>query len=800
MKRYVRLFAWFGTFLLGLGTSYEALAFSIETHRLLNDSATQKSSTDSYLKEQLGFAEGLATQFGDLRAMEWIRFGGAAEDQALRIESLGAAFRSRHHFHNPLVSWDQAGLNAPSLCTLGLPLVGQASARWAQNPDQGLSGRAAWTDARQAFLQALTLPSKAERDTAWARTFQILGQQMHLIADLAAPAHTRNDAHCPSPDGFEAWASNLSNQLFIQGLLAGPPIRPDLSIFTLGVPIPDPIAKAPIARLWDSDQYTLPGPIPAVTLSPSIGLAEYSNANFFSDDTIFNADQFPFPASTSIELGPAEPEPVTGELRRYFKKVRDGELIDHLAVPSALYEFLPAALQDEKKGLDDKVFQDYGEKLFPRAVGYSAALLDYFFRGSLQVERMYWESTPWSGGVYIDIRNQAAEEVEGVFDLYAIYDKGTDEERREKFAALNGGTSVKVGPHASRRFRLDVPQDHRPTPDYVLVFRGRLGDEEDTVVGQVFMVPHIIVVQESYHADLDRDCRRIDQVGLFPPSPVGTYVHETAALRCEWKAANHTLSGRILTNSRSPLIERIEARWWGRTPGLAPLTIGERTYAGIWQREGTEPDPERFSIADLASRDRSALFLTILLKGGQWIDTSLATFGTSVSVHGKDLVVNDPRSGGGLGYLVISRRSVSPTVEYNWYIEDVLQYPFFQATSISGYPNPTDTVTYRRFASMGFGEGVLVTPFMFLASVIDDFKTIPSGASKPSTEDPAFQAAEQVFGAIEPLEDPQTHKGPFITWQAEVARVYQPMEREFLRAVMTTEPPPFTIPLSGTQQ
>ena len=798
MKRCVRQFSWFGTLLITLGLPPGALAFSINTHELLNVKAAEQSFADRYLKEQLGFPEGLKTQFGARRASEWIRFGGTAEDQAFGLEPLGAAFRSRHHFHNPLLPWDQAGLNAPSLCSLGLPLLGKASVRWAQDPNQGLSGQAAWADARNSYHQALTLPTRAERDAAWAQTFQILGQQMHLIADLAAPAHTRNDPHCPSPDGFEAWASE--NSPLIQGLLAGPVVRPDPAIFSLGGPLTDPIAKVPIARLWDTDQYVKTNP--DITLSPTIGLAEYSNANFFSDGTVFfSTDLLPFPKPTSVELGPPEPEPKTRELRRYFKKVRDGELIDHLAVPSALYDFLPKALQDEKKGLDDKVFQDYGEKLLPRAVGYSAALLDYFFRGSLQVERVYWENVFEPGGVFIDIQNQAAEEAEGVFELYAIYDKGAEGERREKFAALNGGASVLVGPNGRMTLQFDVPQDHRPTPDYLLVFRGRLGDVAGAVVGQVFMVPHVIVVQESYHADLVPDCRRKARADQFLPWPwIITYSLEQARWQCEWKPANHALSGRILTNSPSPIIERIEARWFGDQPGFAPLTIAERTYAGVWQREGTEPDPASFSIADPAFRDRSGLFLTIVLKGGEWIDTSLATFNGGSS-HAKDLYVHNPESGDGVSYLVTSGRGVALVVDYNWYTEGLLQYPLFQATSISGRLSPTDTVTYRWVTShMRLGEGVLVDSSTFSASVIDDVETFPSDEKWPSTADPAFQAAQQRFDAIEPLLDPQTHQGPFITWQAEVARVYQPMEREFLRAVMTTDPPPFTIPLSGTQR
>lgn len=169
-------------------------------------------------------------------------------------------------------------------------------------------------------------------------------------------------------------------------------------------------------------------------------------------------------------------------------------------------------------------------------------------------------------------------------------------------------------------------------------------------------------------------------------------------------------------------------------------------------------------------------------------------------MQSKTLWVHNPGSDGGLGYLVASGRAVDLDVEYNWYSDGLLEYPLYGATSISGYPNPTDTITYQPFYSVRLGEGLEVEEGMFDASVGDDFKVLSSDQSAPSTEDPAYQEATKLFGEIEPLVDPQTHEGPFITWQAEVARVYQPIEREFLRAVMTTEPPPFTIPLNGTQQ
>jgi hypothetical protein len=372
--------------MLLLAAGSDALAFGLETHRAVNLRAAQVGMLDRRLKEDLGLPGGLAEIVNGQEAQLWIREGGAAEDEFLG-ELIGAFVRSRHHFHNPLLPWDQAGLNATSSRCPPFILVGQSSVRWAQNPDQGISGKAAWADARRAFDEALTRPEKSGRegrDQRWADTFRILGQLMHLVADLAVPAHTRNDSHCPKPEGFERWAETRGNLPVVESLIAQPPISPSGSIFAVGVPIEDPVARVPIARLWDTDQYSLELNNPGVTLSPTIGLAEYTNANFFSDDTIFSS-AFPSPARSSVELGPPEPEPQRGALRRYFKKTRDGEAVDHLAVPSALYDFLPDALKDRRKGLDDKVFRDYAEKLLPRAVGYSAALVDYFFRGKLEL-------------------------------------------------------------------------------------------------------------------------------------------------------------------------------------------------------------------------------------------------------------------------------------------------------------------------------------------------------------------------------------------------------------------------------
>jgi hypothetical protein len=49
-----------------------------------------------------------------------------------------------------------------------------------------------WKKAREVFYNGLTATDMTIRDSNYARTFQALGQIMHLIQDASVPAHERN--------------------------------------------------------------------------------------------------------------------------------------------------------------------------------------------------------------------------------------------------------------------------------------------------------------------------------------------------------------------------------------------------------------------------------------------------------------------------------------------------------------------------------------------------------------------------------------------------------------------------------
>jgi hypothetical protein len=433
-------------------------AFDLDAHRSLSAAAVDASDLDRYLREELAQMQGVLSPFtrsGILglfttrrSVRDWIAQGSVAEDSP--------STRVIHHFHDPTRTWDQAGLRPPFIEQIGQ--VGQSSVLWSQNRDQIVGGQHAWQDARAAFLQALTLGTEAERQAAFSATFENLGHPLHHVQDAASPAHTRNDSHLPwDPDGFHDWAEIPSRR---GPALALPPVRFEPAILLAA---PNPLAPIPVARLLDTERLRSSGQQLEGT---DIGLAEYSNANFFSDDRGFSS--FAFPGPTGVQLGP--PQPVGGEMRRYLHRVRDGQLAERLAVPSAFHDLLATPLADQDLGLDDNVFADYAALLFPRAVGYGAGLIDYFFRGRL-AGRI--ESAADDPSVVRFVGTNASPEfmLGGRLELFGEDHRGI----RTRLTATEPPVPVSGPPGAavqSVRFMASADADR-----YVAVYRGGLGGE-----------------------------------------------------------------------------------------------------------------------------------------------------------------------------------------------------------------------------------------------------------------------------------------------------------------------------------
>ncbi|MGV8073115.1 MAG: hypothetical protein AB2L11_00940 [Syntrophobacteraceae bacterium] len=445
-------------------------------HRNVNQAAAYKSSLDTFMKHQLGLTSGVNTSFQERKAWEWLREGGKLEDRYPRW---------LQHFHDPLKSWDSAGLDLPLLSPELSSLV------WAQlsdDPQGDPHNEFSWTAARKSYYRALKTGSEAD----WALTFRILGQVMHLVSDAAVPAHVRNDPHYPGdPDRYEAWAA-ANGQMgpapeFISKLNYKNPYPVDTYLFNGAVP--SILAPAPISGLWDRDVY-IPGGLPSESF---VGLAEYTNAYFFSSSTLFS-DDYPYPCFSDTDylsidwFNPDYVDAADGKIdRKIYLRHTAAQSPYRLATASYwLKDCLPPGdCWRYTWFLDNKVHEDYASLLIPRAVGYSAALLDYFFRDTIEI-------VPGPDGIYAFYNPNDPAGDNGGFQTVTLKLRNKSEYTSEEMTYGTIELIIKYRVATSNPFvSADVPSEPRPN----IVAPARIVGSpilRDEFVELVFDLPQVI--------------------------------------------------------------------------------------------------------------------------------------------------------------------------------------------------------------------------------------------------------------------------------------------------------------------
>jgi hypothetical protein len=417
-------------------------AYSTDVHENISKEVINQNvqRLNDYLKN-IGLSNGVIEIVNKKKVRTWIEEGSWKEDFNWSLTN-NPLFS---HFYNPLTNRSGVGDSWPS------------AYEWANASNNSWS----WIKARDNFYKGLTLTTKSEREKALADAFKALGHLIHLVQDVGVPAHTRGDLHISDP--YEKYTNKNIGSL---SYTSAPFQYWNVSI--------SPYAPK---QFWDLESYN--GSIPYG--SGYIGLAEYTNANFASSDTIFSETlfsfdplYFPFPRKSSSILY-EEINPLTNKKTKYFKIIKDSENIDHFAVAGRFYEIFEGLpnLQRLLISLDDKCHDDYQKKLIPRAVGYSAGLLDYFFRGYIN---LISDNTTGSGYV---IENKTDEDMEGTFELW--YDDTNDNRKM----IWSGYLSI-VPNGKSSNITFTKPTDAKESCKYVLVLnKGTMGQEQGTVVGKV---------------------------------------------------------------------------------------------------------------------------------------------------------------------------------------------------------------------------------------------------------------------------------------------------------------------------
>lgn len=457
---------------------------------------------------------------------KWLQEGSKREDAGTKWEFVTGRARSLNHFHSPTITNPaKSTLETSGLSDRG---NGESALLWTQDGDTQeimVEGDWSWHRVRDYQYDYLTSFNNANADANLARMLMGLGYQMHMIQDMSQPNHVRNNTHIRDGMGvngfFETWGKN-NVELIRREILDKKdengnyvfPV-PDITV-DLTAKFDETHNLAPVARLFDTRTY-LGTNTPTISLSQ--GLSEYTNGNFFSQDTIFAAERFaddpahkyyfPYPRheSTDIQSFINRSKAAIGDTI-YISKTGEGENITYFAREGFSTRWAQSLFGTGKWFYgsfksDEVCFLDQAKKLIPRAVGYSYAMLDYFFRGQL-ITSIPSETPPTRDRISLNVRNltSTGENMDGgTLDLMVKF------RTYNKEGSQSSGSLLPDGDYQYRKYSLGGCSEQNPschiigTSDttitfdlsvnplpplardisLIVVYRGKLGEEKDAV-------------------------------------------------------------------------------------------------------------------------------------------------------------------------------------------------------------------------------------------------------------------------------------------------------------------------------
>ena len=276
-------------------------------------------------------------------------------------------------------------------------------------------------DAREAMFRALTLKAytngmpadvspeaspaikEALRQKYWTTAFRALGNVLHLNQDMAQPQHTRNEVHsgikcfeaaCPTghTSVYEKYIN--SRALKVGTFDSRAPFKVTVDITPPVLPLATAYVVPSFSRYQD---YWSTAP-----KDPDVGgkgLADYSNRGFFTAAKNFGHSEYPWPSNDARDYRIRTILPTRWEgspladatpVQMYYGDVRDKLLdIKTSDVPLTTYglwdQFLMKKSAKPKYSLNRLNYDAMADLLLPRAVAYSAGLINFFFRGVIDI-------------------------------------------------------------------------------------------------------------------------------------------------------------------------------------------------------------------------------------------------------------------------------------------------------------------------------------------------------------------------------------------------------------------------------
>ena len=485
-----------------------ASGYGINTHAQLSRVSVDRSKMgDSALFKDWGM-QGTASSLGfpgtdgqTNSARELVARGVVHEDDFPR---------SLNHFFDPI--------NSRPLVSC-LITAGQTSPQWIINGDQTSDPPFTFAQARKSMLGAFTSAASDDRKRNFGTLFETVGHVIHHIEDMAQPQHVRNDQHLDLSgltgvaDKYQAlpWIENRSRYEEYTDNVA-PTITDDGSYANAHLPRID--------DYWQNAQGS--------------GLAQFTNANFVSEGTNFRLLNG-FPASGAKYTLPvpgtetaaniedelfasgACPNPSHPTIPGHSEAVCSlrgtlifisNHLIDNLTGDTGLnndrasmYSIFTQDLEQMGPlnisikqcdgsfavgglfSVNQLTFPDAHKFLLPRAIGYSAGIIDYMFRG--KIDLVPHVLADGSTAPSFDFVNLGDEPLTGTVQLYY------DDTNGNRYPVVGTGwpmtvTSLAPAPppgslDRSNRTQAPAIPDQLQGPDtpgvYMIVFNGTMGAE-----------------------------------------------------------------------------------------------------------------------------------------------------------------------------------------------------------------------------------------------------------------------------------------------------------------------------------
>ncbi|NOQ77916.1 MAG: hypothetical protein GQ546_00790 [Gammaproteobacteria bacterium] len=422
MKKRILLFS----FVLVL--CVELHAYETQTHELVTESALKSSlllKNDDFLSD-VGLTRPLDVKDTDSNTnedgevnnniVEMFPDPKNIQRNIIGLVRYGSSYEDRH-----VIPWACSHFFDPAIDGRPLTPCSQWPASSFQNrsPDWALedgsidiSNRedSLMKDAQERYRYALTSRYISDRDFFFGAFFRNLGQAIHHIQDMSQPQHVRNDAHLPFIDAslYEGYSKN---KYHVKETTFGPNLDEDIKSQTI------PIGYDELSL---RDFHTAR----SFWTNAGKGIAEFTNRNFVSQDTNFTLNvlqtfpnhlviirqaleyEQPDPTYSIVEsvniedpslLGPDQP--YRGEMLFVGTDIID----ENTGIPefnnrTSTFSIFSADLEYYAiSGINQRAFtlnrfnfDKAHEFLLPRAVSYSAGLINYFFRGRMAVKNVQY--------------------------------------------------------------------------------------------------------------------------------------------------------------------------------------------------------------------------------------------------------------------------------------------------------------------------------------------------------------------------------------------------------------------------